>query len=79
MNCMQIIQVITWRDRNNDQNYMRFNLADSLEQARDFKHSYYRHKIAQYGGYHVIHNNQIKSVEDLIKEDPYFKRFKLVQ
>lgn len=74
---MQIVQVITWNK--GKQNYMRFHLADSLDDAFNFRHKFYQGKIAQYGGYHVIHNSQIKSVEDLIREDPYFKRFKLVQ
>lgn len=74
---MQIVQVITWNK--GKQNYMRFHLADSLDDAFNFRHKFYQGKITQYGGYHVIHNSQIKSVEDLIREDPYFKRFKLVQ
>ena len=77
MKQMQIVQVITWNK--GKQNYMRFHLADSLDDAFNFRHKSYQGKIAQYGGYHVIHNSQIKSVEDLIREDPYFKRFKLVQ
>lgn len=77
MKQMQIVQVITWNK--GKQNYMRFHLADSLDDAFNFRHKFYQGKIAQYGGYHVIHNSQIKSVEDLIREDPYFKRFKLVQ
>lgn len=74
---MQIVQVITWNK--GKQNYMRFHLADSLDDAFNFRHKFYQGKIAQYGGYHVIHNSQIKSVEDLIREDPYFKRFKLIK
>ena len=77
MKQMQIVQVITWNK--GKQNYMRFHLADSLDDAFNFRHKFYQGKIAQYGGYHVIHNSQIKSVEDLIREDPYFKRFKLIK
>lgn len=77
MKQMQIVQVITWNK--GKQNYMRFHLADSLDDAFNFRHKFYQGKIAQHGGYHVIHNNQIKSVESLIKEDTYFKRFKLIK